>query len=378
MKALVLALCALLGLATGGGGPARAEPLMVPSGPAVLPLSGLRIELPAKKGRTYAVSGSWRIADAGQSFDARDVIDEHRGDELVAGTWVMVGWFTAGGCPAVLRQGAIDAPWEEAQAKLWGATFAARGGVFSFEGALGRQPVVMLCAERDARKSLLLYHFFIGRPETMTSAEMLRALRAEPIPARAFRAWTKDASVPVASLRRAEVRDRNEAGTTLPKVFELANTGLSVIVPDDGFVWLPHRGPDGVDQLDRLAPALPEVTLELARVEGQVTCEDAFELLANPLPSPALSGLPAAWKAGPTLSFPRNERELTMCTEMPWGAIVAGIFIVPSKLGATVDLAAYAPMLDQILAAGERAPRATEAIPSGDAAPLALTTRGGP
>ena len=71
-------------------GPAYADPVTVPPGKAVLPLTGLSLVLPKdkRKGATWSLSGSWSFTDGGSSFDSRDVIDLKVDGKIVAGTWV--------------------------------------------------------------------------------------------------------------------------------------------------------------------------------------------------------------------------------------------------------------------------------------------------
>ena len=48
---------------------AQTIPVRVTQGEAHLPTSGLVIDLPAKAGIRYDISGSWALSDGGASFD---------------------------------------------------------------------------------------------------------------------------------------------------------------------------------------------------------------------------------------------------------------------------------------------------------------------
>ena len=89
--ALALAAVSFMGVATSG------DPIAVRSGAMVLPVSGLALDLPVDPRADFAwsLSSSYALSDNGTSFDGRDVIDEKVKDELVAGTWVQVGYFDA-------------------------------------------------------------------------------------------------------------------------------------------------------------------------------------------------------------------------------------------------------------------------------------------
>ena len=90
---------------------AQAIPVKLTQGEAQLPTSGLVIDLPAKAGIQYDVSGSWALSGGGASFDARDIVDEIEiaTGKVATGNWVLSGYFTAGGCSETLADAKLDA-----------------------------------------------------------------------------------------------------------------------------------------------------------------------------------------------------------------------------------------------------------------------------
>lgn len=328
--------------------PAWADPVVLPSGPVVLPLSGLSIDLPRdpRPGFEWRLTASFSV-DGG--YDGRDVVDEVVDDKVVAGTWVHLGYFTAGDCRATVAEAPLAEPWTDTR-ELFGTKFEVRGGLYTFDNELGTVPAVVLCAHRDGRKDLLLYRFFVDSPADRDHESLLAALPRVAALEQATRAWQKDAWKQAFPLRRPEVRRR---GTVVPvRDVRLVNTGLTLTLPDDGFIWTARVDPseDPVDWLDRMAPSLNEVTLEIARVPG-VTCEAVFAALEGDRhPEMLASGLPSGWVAGPTLGS-GDEIEWTACDPSAGEALVVGVFFVPPHGAAAGDFAPLRPMLDAIAAA---------------------------
>jgi hypothetical protein len=345
--ALVLApLIAVAGLATAG-------PVTVPGGNVVLPLSGLEIDLPVLSGGlSYRVSGSWRLG--GKGFDGRDVVDEVRDDTLVAGNWIMLGYFTAGGCGATVDETKLDGAWK-ADLDLWGTRWTMRGGVYTFDGTLGRQPAVVLCARLGENKAILLYRFFLEQPESMTRAAMLDAVRQAAVLEAAWRAYREERTAPVAPTKREEVRNRGTIPSTRNE--KLAVTGLVLQLPDDGFVWLVrHDGKATTDFINRMAPALPEVRLEVAHL-GQPTCAAAFAVIETEKRRVAPQSLPPGWEPGPQLVVD-GDLELTACRHIARGVVLVGVFQGPRR----VDVAYLAPLLDAIAQAEVQDPSALQGM----------------
>ncbi len=310
--------------------PLRAEPTELPSGRVTLPLSGLDLELPKdkRKGHTWNLSASYALE--GDGFDGRDVIDEKIDGKLVSGTWVLVGHFSKGDCKAVLGSGELADAWN-AESKLFGADFQIRGGVFDFAGELGKTASVMLCTERTGveageRKALLLYHFFIDRPTTTSQKDLLAALSKRPALERATRAWLNDKVVHTPPLRQPNVRNR---GDVLPnRKVTLQKADLSFELPDDGYIWLPRVGAEdeAVDWFDRLAPALPELSVEVMLAEA--SCELVFESISAPrfAKAPAARNLPPTWMAGPVLDID-GDPEYTLCRTFGARSVIVGVFL---------------------------------------------------
>lgn len=320
---------------------ASAAPLSIQGGKVVLSVSGLEIDLPpVPAGVTYNVSGSWSLRDA--AFDGRDVVDELKDGVLTAGNWVSVGYFNAGNCSATVAEAKLDGAWST-DLNLWGTPWKVRGGVFTFDGNLGRKPAAVLCAQMDRTKSLLLYRFFIDQPESMSQTAMLDALPKATVLEASWRSYRGSRVAPVAPTKRAEVRNR---GSISPNRREkLPSTGLDVQLPDDGFVWLVERSKEKgttVDTFSRMAPALPDVTVEVARFD-QPNCAAAFAMLQIEKRPVAARNLPAGWESGPQLVV-GGELELTACRYAARGVVLVGIFQGPRE----TDVAYLTPLLESI------------------------------
>lgn len=318
-----------------------AAPLNIQGGKVVLSISGLEIDLPpVRAGITYNVSGSWSLS--AESFDGRDVVDEWKDGVLTAGNWVMMGYFNAGACDAVVAETKLDGAWK-ADHSLWGTQWKVRGGIYTFDGQLGRKPAVAMCTQMGRTKSLLIYRFFVDQPESMTRAAMLEALPKAAVLEAAWRSYRESRIAPVAPTKRSEVRNRGSISPSRKE--KLPSTGLDVQMPDDGFVWLVERSKEknaGVDTLSRMAPALPDVSVELARFD-QPNCAAAFARLQIEKRPVAARNLPAGWESGPQLVV-NGELELTACHHAARGVVLVGVFQGPSE----TDVAYLRPLFESI------------------------------
>lgn len=329
------------------------EPIAVKSGPVVLPITGLSIELPAdpRADFTWSLSSSYALANDGTSFDGRDVIDEKINDKLVAGTWAQVGYFSAGGCQATVNAAELADAWSEDR-DLFGLRWCLRGGTFEFTGELGKVPAVVMCAHREGRKDLLVYRFFIDLPLGTARETLVAALAKTPVVERVALAWQRDAWGAVEPRRRPEVRDRGDVAPV--RTVKLAKTGLTLTLPDDGYVWLVRtpREEDAVDWLEIMAPAMNEASIEVMRIPG-MTCQEVFDgITTEKRYDVPPSNVPAGWTAGPTLVVD-GALERVVGRTVGGGAIVVGLFNVPDQGRGAGDFARLAPMLEAIAKAAE-------------------------
>jgi hypothetical protein len=330
--------------------PQTVQPLELKSGKIELPLSGLVIDLPAqKKGHTYKVSSSYSLESG---FDARDVIDEAVDGKLVGGTWVLVGFFTAGTCKDVVSKTELASAWES-ELTLHDLPFVARGGIFDFEDSLGKVPAVVICTERPklepgTRKALLLYHYFIGTELATSKDELVALMKKRPAVERAAKAWKLDTLAKGRPLDNPHIRVR---GAPQPSTLELAVGKLTMRVPDDGTLWITRAAPDqGVDWLDRMVPALPEVSVEVIHLP---------ESCANTLPqitgkqmkgAPTARHVPSDWKLGPILDVD-GDPEYTLCRDFKGSALLVGYFLEKSFAKDLGDLRPIHALLDALTAA---------------------------
>jgi hypothetical protein len=196
---------------------------------------------------------------------------------------------------------------------------------------------------------LLLYRFLIAQPETVSQDAVMADLRSAVILERASRAYDAGRVESIAPLRRTEVKNRGKIAAA--RRVTLTESGLSLDLPDDGFVWLANKG-DSADMLDRMAPFFPETTIEVAAVED-ADCDDIFESLAassENKPGREVRNLPDGWRAGPAFVID-GEVEAVACRMQDYGALAAGFFLDRER----TDVAEYHPILSA-LARAQRAP----------------------
>jgi hypothetical protein len=330
-------------VALGVTSQAFAGPLEIASGKAVLPMSGLVIDLPEKAGGFYKVSGSWSVTEAGV-FDARDVVDEANANGLTAGNWVLAGYFDAGGCKEVLDATTLDNRWKDT-VNLWGHAWDISGGVFTFEGNLGRQPAALLCRTNADGLTFLLYRFLLSQPETIGKDEIINGVRTSSVLERASRAYDAQKLEAVKTTKRPEVTNRGKLPAA--RTVTLSVSKLKVELPDDGFVWL-SRATDSSDSLDRMAPFFPEMTLEVARVED-ATCQDVIDAVkasGSLKPGSEARNAPAGWITGPALDLD-GTIESMVCHTFGGDALAAGL--MSTQGGA--DMTDFAPLLAALLKA---------------------------
>ena len=326
---------------------AVAEPVTVLRGAAQLPTSGLIVELPAKAGAEYHVSGSWSSSVAGDTFDTRDIIDEidTASGKIVTGNWIMAGYFTAGDCAATIAEAKLDNAWTQDVA-LWGSSWKVRGGVFTFDGVLGRRPAAALCRSTSTGHTLMFYHFLTDQPETASQATVMASVSASAILAAADKSYTAGRTGDIQPTRRPDVTNRGTGAAV--RTVELPVSGLSVDLPDDGYFWLVSEG-DGVDIFDRLLPTLPEVSAELVFADG-FSCKDVLASLTTDLaPDHRPTGLPSGWVSGPGMNLPGGVIEMTSCYELDDAAILFGIMPDPS----VTDVSSLRPLMAAIAASAE-------------------------
>lgn len=338
--AALLALSAVTSLTA----PASAEPYETMGGTVVLALSGLEIDLPAlADSNAYRISASFALGEGG--YDGRDVIDEASGADLLAGTWVTLGYFDAGGPDAVVAAVDLAERWS-AQVDIWGASWSVAGGIYDFGNELGAKPALVACTQQGDGKALLIHRFFLAAAVDTSQAGMIAGFERAAVARAIGESYARKRVGAVVPMRRAEVRDR---GDIEPSRWQhLESSLLELLIPDDGFIWLVRNDPDaGVDRLDRMAPAWPEVGLEVLTVPDQ-RCGETFESIqVTKRPAPEM-GVPEGWTAGPQLVL-ENAIELTVCHEAAAGVVVVGIFQAPDD----VDIGHLAQLLEAIAEAAD-------------------------
>ena len=327
--------------AVAAAGAAQAEPLRLKPGPTALPTSGLLIDIPARPDITFTLTGGWSIDTARNTFESRDVVDELRTqtDTLVAGNWVMTGFFDAGDCRKILAMQSMDNPWAQ-DAQLWGADWKARGGVYDLGGSIGRVPTVMLCRTDLYGRSLLLYRYLIDQPLTLDQRSMMKLVEAADVLQQAWKSYRDMRTADVLTTRRPEINRRGDGMAQRRVNLNIAR--LSLQLPDDGYVWLEREG-DNFDMIDRLAPSLPDVSLEVA-LGTQVTCQDMFSALKDQQrPNHKPAAAPPGWLIGESVMID-GETERVICRETSLGALMVGIIQGPKR----TDITPLYPILNAL------------------------------
>lgn len=300
--------------------PALAEPNVSAGGPVTLPVSGLALTLPPPaEGCEYHLSGSWALT-ADNSFDGRDVIDVACGDSLQSGNWISLGYFNLGDPVAVVQGTTMTGDWM-AQATIWGQEWTVHGGMYDL-GDLGVVPTAVMCTPLQGGMSALFYHFFLDDAAPTTQEAMLDGLRACSVLQTAWDACTGFKCATTYPTRRPEIRNRGEVAPSRDVVLEGA--GLSFTIPDDGFVWLVRRDEEGgADYIDRMTPALPDLSLEVSYV-ADMTAAEIFAALTVTKLDPEPMVLPAGWTCGPRLVL-EDKVEPTAALDLDGGVLIIGI-----------------------------------------------------
>jgi hypothetical protein len=347
-KVAARGLVAMAAAALACAGAAQAEPLKLKPGPVELATTGLVIDIPSKPETTFKLTGSWSMNAVTNTFDSRDVIDEFKTatDRLVAGNWVMTGFFDAGDCTKVLAGETIDNAWSQ-HAKLWGTDWQVRGGVHDLGGSIGKAPTVMLCRTDAKGRALLLYRYLIDQPLTLDQLSMMKQTEAADILQQAWKSYRDNRTADVFTTRRLEINRRGEG--LAQRTVKLSINKLSLQLPDDGFVWLAREG-DGSDMIDRMAPSLPDVSVEVAVAE-KATCQEVFDSLKdNRRPNHKAKAAPAGWLIGESMMID-GETELMLCRTTSYGSLMAGVI----QGGDRTDIASLFPILNA-LAQSSRTP----------------------
>ncbi len=333
---------------------ARAEPVAHRPGEVVLPMTGLTVDLPKdkRKGHQWSLTSSFALDDG---FDARDVIDEKLGASFLSATWVSVGYFSAGECGAILEDIALEDS-EASTPTLFDRPWTARTGRYDFGEPLGKAPMVALCGTREDRKAVLIYHFLLDASKpAKDAAAIIKATQNHALVSSIAHAWASDRAIEKPSLVRKEVRNR---GTIEPaREVLLPVSGLSVKLPEDGYIWLPRPLEPGasadVDWIDRVAPALPEMSFELVRVPD-ANCKDFFASIDAPrFEDRPAKDVPKGWSTGPVLAIDGHP-EHTICRDLPSAALIVGLYTTPETGPSAGNFKPLHDLLEAILKAAEK------------------------
>ncbi len=135
----------------------------------------------------------------------------------------------------------------------------------------------------------------------------------------------------------------------------LKNSSMDVALPDDGFAWLVRSDSEsGSDYLDRMAPAVPDISLEFARVLGarcdQIFPEDGPDAPKR-LTEPAPRNIPTGWKSLGTMVLDTG-LERMLCREGD-AAVLVGFLVSPTDAPEAHDLASFSPVLAALAAASD-------------------------
>jgi hypothetical protein len=324
-----------------------ATPIVVSAagGHVTLPMTGLAVALPERKDVVCKINGRWNLTDGNATFWSRDTIDEFDPEgKLIAGNRVSAGYFDAGEAAAVVKEVTLTEDWNTTT-NLWGLTWQVRGGNYAFDNSLGVKPAIVLATTPGKGKpSLLLYHFFIQAPADLSPDDMIAGVRDSPTLSAAFQAYWADQWAPTQPTRHEAVVQPEE--DVAHRVIDLPVSGLHVRLPDDGFVWLHERKPStGVDMFYRMAPSLPDITVELMLVDatGVRSAFTQIGLEKNPWDA-APANLPPDWESGPTITTPDGIKETTVAKIIGGKVLVVGFMVTPRL----IDTGPYQPLLEAV------------------------------
>jgi len=320
----------VIGIVWVQAGAVIAQPYVYESGPALLPLAGLELELPFENGVQYRVESRWSYQRAGSKAEGIDEIATYRGDERVATTqvWVIQRPRPVDCAPVLQRMPFIDAA--ERSAMLWGTRFALREGSMVGSG-LKAIPAVAGCVRLGDSPVLMLF--------LHAAAIQVGGIESAPVPRALWAAVEsgKDARIP--PLSRFEVVNVGTESATYRQRFD--HLGIELEIPDDGSLWSALASPaDQPVALARRFPALPERYVEFIIV-ANTSCA-AWRAKQRPSTAGAAVGLPEGWKAGPSYDY-RDGLNLSACRDVPRGALV--VTILPSR---GTDIRPYAPLIRAI------------------------------
>ncbi len=311
----------------------------------VLPLAGVALDLRDSGRTTYRVSATWSLRDT--LYEGHDVITETTEGQSTT-TWLAVGWLDNLTCADLLAHAPIDAAWARADVRLWGERWFVRGGVSRHEEALAGRPVIALCRARGEHKAALVTHFLPASRFADEPDALLDALRRARVPTSISAALQGPRTVDTRPAERAGVV--NVGPDPAVRTVRMRWAGFEVELPRDGNVWIAAPDEEGLDLFERVAPALPELSIIVARLEGAPSCEVAFDLIGGAPLRRAPVGLPEGWRYGRTL-VTGDYRGIGLCRPYASGVILAGV----ATGNDLADVTAAAPLLTAIARAADAA-----------------------
>lgn len=318
------------------------EPIEIPAtgGRLILPMSGLAVNFPAQPDVRTELKASWSTKTG---FDSRDVIDQFKDGKLIAGTWVLTGYFDAGDARAtVLTEKLVDA-WPVTTMDAWGMTWQMRGGKYEFTGSLGAQPALVYATDRSKDyPTLLLYHFFIGEPG-ISGEEMVQRVKASPLSAAIVKAYRENRYGTSFPARHPAVKSRDDS--VAARTVTLKKHNLQVALPDDGYIWVPQKEPEGItDFLYRLGPTFPELTLDVLVIDAPTVRAAWGSIDLSPPPAGTIiANLPDGWEVGPEVT-PPSGKESTVAKQIGHRVLIVG-FLANTV---TTDAEPLGPILEAL------------------------------
>ncbi|MFO0745040.1 MAG: hypothetical protein U1F43_05095 [Myxococcota bacterium] len=255
----------------------------------VLPLAGLRLDVPGEADHPgYQLSGRWALTADG--FASVDVIDELRHGQLASRTFVTIDRMDEDDCLQVLDALALGNGWRAQTAELWGAPVAVRGGLWEGGDGLGKKPALAVCATRGDRRRMLAIR--VQAEPQLNKGALLARGKASLMLAELWRAYLQQQTQTSTPAWAADVEG---SGIPAARSVKLAQSGLGVTIPDDGFVW---QIPVGQDTFVRRAPADPELAVDVFVRPDEGCVQSFYELGAAGAKSSSAKNLPAGWMVG--------------------------------------------------------------------------------
>ncbi len=302
----------------------------------VLPMAGLELELEGEADAPgYQVSGQWELGD--DYFQSLDTIDELRGGRLASRTWVNIDAQAFESCTEELATLPLTAAWAPVEADLWGGVVTVRGGLWDGGEDLGRRPAIAVCATRGDRQRLLVIRAFADKTHLNKPGTLARG-KTSPLLAETWKSFMRGRTQTVQPAWSPEVEG---SGSPASRRVKLPQSGLALMIPDDGFVW--QLAPGGIDTFIRRAPADPRLMIDVMVRPHEGCVQSFYELGASGAQRSSAKDLPSGWLVGGRANIAGSEA-IVACRLVRDGTLTMAVHRSPE----IADWKELQPMMDAL------------------------------